>query len=131
MQFAGRYTTLVLLVLAWSCQTLGFSQPVDSLQMLATLTAPQTPRTNADRVKTDRRDALKLARRARAGELTAIHVPDALDEAVRDLVRARGTRPKWKREILRRRGVAVNKCSGFVRPPPRAHSEVSSSDSLA
>ena len=89
-----------------------------------------TPRTNADRVKTDRRDALKLARRARAGELTAIHVPDALDEAVRDLVRARGTRPKWKREILQRRGVAVIQHSAFVRLPPRAHSEVSSSDSL-
>jgi len=48
-----------------------------------------TPRSNADRVKTDRRDALKLARLARAGELTPIHVPDAQDEAMRDLVRAR------------------------------------------
>ena len=48
-----------------------------------------TPRSNADRVKTDRRDSLKLARLARAGELTAIHVPDAHDEAVRDLVRTR------------------------------------------
>lgn len=33
---AGRYTTVVLLVLAWSCQSLGHSQPVDSLQMLWT-----------------------------------------------------------------------------------------------
>ena len=48
-----------------------------------------TPRSNADRVKTDRRDCLKLARLARAGELTPIHVPDARDEAMRDLVRAR------------------------------------------
>ena len=48
-----------------------------------------TPRSNADRVKTDRRDALRLARLARAGELTPIHVPDAEDEAMRDLVRAR------------------------------------------
>jgi transposase len=48
-----------------------------------------TPRSNADRVKTDRRDCLKLARLARAGELTPIHVPDEADEAVRDLVRAR------------------------------------------
>ena len=47
-----------------------------------------TPRSNADRVKTDRRDCLKLARLARAG-VTPIHVPDAADEAMRDLVRAR------------------------------------------
>ena len=48
-----------------------------------------TPRSNAARVKTDRRDALKLCRLARAGELTPIHVPDVADEAMRDLVRAR------------------------------------------
>jgi transposase len=48
-----------------------------------------TPRNAADRVKTDRRDAMKLARLARAGELAPIYVPDALDEAMRDLVRAR------------------------------------------
>src|SRR5438270_5009159 len=48
-----------------------------------------TPRNAADRVKTDRRDAMKLARLARAGELTPIYVPDALDEAMRDLVRTR------------------------------------------
>jgi transposase len=48
-----------------------------------------TPKKPAERIKTDRRDAVKLARLARAGELTAIHVPDQRDEAVRDLVRAR------------------------------------------
>jgi transposase len=42
-----------------------------------------------DRVKTDRRDASKLARLFRAGELTTITVPSAEQEAVRDLVRAR------------------------------------------
>src|SRR5207249_5946242 len=42
-----------------------------------------------DRVKTDRRDTLKLARNYRAGELTAVWVPDADHEALRDLVRAR------------------------------------------
>lgn len=42
-----------------------------------------------DRVKTDRRDAEKLARSYRAGELTAVWVPDAAHEALRDLVRAR------------------------------------------
>jgi transposase len=48
-----------------------------------------TPRNAADRIKTDRRDAMKLARLARAGELEPIYVPDAADEAMRDLVRAR------------------------------------------
>lgn len=41
------------------------------------------------RVKTDRRDALMLARQLRAGDLTAIVVPDERDEAIRDLSRAR------------------------------------------
>jgi transposase len=49
----------------------------------------KTPRRAGDRVKTDRRDCLALARLARAGELTPIYVPDALDEAMRDLVRTR------------------------------------------
>lgn len=42
-----------------------------------------------DRVKTDRRDALKLARLFRSGELTPVWVPNAAHEALRDLVRAR------------------------------------------
>jgi transposase len=42
-----------------------------------------------DRVKTDRRDALKLARSYRAGDLTPVWVPDPAHEALRDLVRAR------------------------------------------
>jgi transposase len=40
-------------------------------------------------VKTDRRDAEKLARSYRSGDLTAVWVPDAGSEALRDLVRAR------------------------------------------
>jgi len=47
------------------------------------------PTKAGDRVKTDRRDAEKLARCFRAGELTAVWVPDAAHEALRDLVRAR------------------------------------------
>ena len=42
-----------------------------------------------DRIKTDRRDALKLARSYRSGDLTPVWVPDAEHEALRDLVRAR------------------------------------------
>lgn len=44
-----------------------------------------------DRVKTDRRDAVMLAKLHRADELTAVWVPDAAHEAMRDLVRARAT----------------------------------------
>jgi transposase len=49
----------------------------------------KTPQEKGLRQKTDRRDALLLARLHRAGELSAIHVPDAVDESVRDLTRAR------------------------------------------
>jgi len=47
------------------------------------------PRRPGDRLKNDRRDALTLARLFRAGELTSVKVPDADDEAMRDLTRAR------------------------------------------
>jgi transposase len=47
------------------------------------------PKRSGDRVKTDRRDGEALARLHRAGELTAIYIPTADDEALRDLVRAR------------------------------------------
>lgn len=49
----------------------------------------KTPRASGDRFKTDRRDALALARFLRSGDLTAVHVPDEQTEALRDLVRAR------------------------------------------
>ena len=53
--------------------------------------APSTPRRPGDRVKTNRRDALKLAKLLRAQELTEVWVPDAAHEALRDVVRARTT----------------------------------------
>src|SRR5262249_19030827 len=46
-------------------------------------------RRGGERVKTNRRDAVTLARLFRAGELTGVWVPDSLHEAVRDLVRGR------------------------------------------
>ncbi|WP_035697269.1 IS110 family transposase [Bradyrhizobium liaoningense] len=49
------------------------------------------PMKAGDRVKTDRRDAAMLAKLHRSGELTAVWVPDAAHEAMRDLVRARAT----------------------------------------
>ena len=48
------------------------------------------PRKPGDRVKTNRRDALSLAKQLRAGDLTAVWVPDPRHEAMRELTRARG-----------------------------------------
>ena len=56
------------------------------------------PKKAGERVKTDRRDALKLARWLRAGELTAVWVPDAEQEAMRDLTRARGDMKSQERK---------------------------------
>ena len=49
----------------------------------------RTPRGSADRIKTDRRDASRLARFARSGDLAPISVPDQGSEAMRELIRAR------------------------------------------
>jgi transposase len=59
-----------------------------------------TPRRSGERVKTNRRDASKLAKLYRAGELTLITVPDATHEGLRDLVRARRA---VQRDVLRAR----------------------------
>ena len=60
------------------------------LQIDCVVVAPsKLPQMSGDKLKTDQRDAAKLARLHRAGELTAVHVPDAVDESVRDLCRAR------------------------------------------
>lgn len=58
------------------------------------------PKRQGDRVKTDRRDALRLAQLLRSGELTAVWVPGEEDEALRDLVRAR---QDAKEDLLRAR----------------------------
>ena len=61
-----------------------------------------TPRRVRDRIKTDRRDSLKLAGLARAGELTPIYVPDVRDEAMRDLVRTREDAVVMQRQARQR-----------------------------
>lgn len=68
-------------VLYWQLTKLGVR-----CEVVAPTLIPVKP---GDRVKTDRRDAEKLARCYRAGDLTAVWVPDAQHEALRDLVRAR------------------------------------------
>jgi transposase len=58
--------------------------------IVCTVAAPsRINRAAADRVKTDRRDAERLARLLRLGELVAVRVPEPHEEAARDLVRAR------------------------------------------
>jgi transposase len=68
-----------------------------------------------DRVKTDRRDAMMLAKLHRAGELTAIWVPDHAHEAMRDLVRARAT-------AVRILGKARQHLQGFLLRHERVYS---------
>lgn len=58
------------------------------------------PRKPGDRIKTDRRDANNLARHHRAGELSAVWIPDRAHEAMRDLVRARLTAVRSLRHQL-------------------------------
>jgi transposase len=55
-------------------------------QVVAPSLIPKKP---GDKVKTDRRDAVELARRLRSGDLTRVYVPTIDDEAIRDLCRAR------------------------------------------
>jgi transposase len=62
------------------------------------LVAPSlVPMKAGDRVKTDRRDAAKLARFLRSGDLTEVYVPDAATEAMRDLERARDAAKRAER----------------------------------
>ena len=68
----------------------GLHRLVTGLGHACTVVAPSLiPRKPGDRVKTNRRDAVALARLLRAGELTPVWVPDEGHEALRDLVRAR------------------------------------------
>src|SRR5580693_4581266 len=65
------------------------------------------PRKPGDRIKTDRRDAINLAKLHRAGELTPVWVPDPAHEAIRDLVRARQAAVRTLRQ-------ARQQLSGFL-----------------
>lgn len=62
------------------------------------------PTQSGDRVKTDRRDARKLARLLRAGELSGIHIPSVEDEVIRDVCRGRtdavDERSRTKKQLL-------------------------------
>ena len=83
-------------VLYWQLTQLGVTCEVIAPSLV--------PTKAGDRVKTDRRDAAKLARCHRAGELTAVWVPDAAHEALRDLVRAREAAKKDQLKARHRLG---------------------------
>lgn len=64
------------------------------------------PKSN-DRIKTDRRDAKKMARLLRSGDLTFVHIPSPLDEVIRDVSRART-------DIVNARKQAKQQLGGFL-----------------
>lgn len=83
-------------VLYWQLTQLGVQ-----CEVIAPTLIPRKP---GDKVKTDRRDAVKLARCYRAGDLTPCWVPDAAHEALRDLIRAREAARKDQQRARRRLG---------------------------
>src|SRR3989454_2873645 len=69
----------------------GLYRQIEGLDHACIVVAPSLiPKKPGDRVKTNRRDAVNLVKLLRAGELTAVWVPDPRHEAMRDLTRARG-----------------------------------------
>ena len=82
----------VRLVAAYEAGPTGYAlhRQLSALGVECMVVAPSLiPSRPGDRVKTDSRDALKLARLLRSGDLTAVWVPDEAHEALRNLVRAR------------------------------------------
>jgi transposase len=74
----------VLIAAGWACDVIAPSL---------------VPKKSGQRIKTDRRDAAKLAQNHRAGELVAVVIPDERTEAIRDLERARGAAKKSERVV--------------------------------
>ncbi|MCA1675214.1 MAG: IS110 family transposase, partial [Actinobacteria bacterium] len=97
----------------WACYEAGptgygLQRQLSSMRVRCDVVAPSlVPKGSGDRVKTDRRDARRLAGLHRAGELTAIAVPTPVQEAVRDLCRTRGD---MVGDLTRAR----NRLSGFL-----------------
>jgi transposase len=81
----------------------GLHRQLLDLGQVCQVVAPSLiPKKPGDRVKTDRRDSLNLARLHRAGELTAVWVPDGAQEALRDLTRAREDMKHLQRQAKQR-----------------------------
>jgi transposase len=88
-KLAGKYAALTFCYEAGPTGY-GLYRQIKSLGHACLVVAPSLiPRKAGDRVKTNRRDALNLVKLLRAGELTAVWVPEARHEAMRDLTRGR------------------------------------------
>lgn len=88
-KLAGKYRRLIFCYEAGPTGY-GLHRLIKGLGHDCVVVAPSLiPKKAGDRVKTNRRDALSLAKLLRAGELTAVWVPDACHEAMRDLSRTR------------------------------------------
>ena len=86
----------------------GIQRQLTALEHECIVVAPSLiPRRPGERIKTDRRDAINLAKLHRAGELTPVWVPDEAHEAIRDLVRARQAAVRTLRQ-------ARQQLSGFL-----------------
>jgi len=88
-KLGGRHPRMHFVYEAGPCGY-GLHRQITATQHHCEVVSPaQTPRKPGDRIKTDRRDAIILARLSRAGELTSVWVPDTIHEAMRDLIRLR------------------------------------------
>ncbi|MGG1572395.1 IS110 family transposase [Fictibacillus sp. NRS-1165] len=88
-----------------------------SMDIACEVTAPSLiPHKPGERVKTDRRDAIRLAQLYRAGELTSVHVPTEEDEALRDLVRVR---EDAKEDTLRAKQRLISFLTRYDQRPPK------------
>lgn len=73
----------------------GLARYLNDIGICCVVVAPSLiPQRAGERIKTDRRDAVKLAHFLRSGDLVEIHIPEAQNEAMRDLERARGDAKK-------------------------------------
>lgn len=118
----------VRLIAAYEAGATGYAlhRQLTALGVECLVVAPSLiPKRPGDRVKTDRRDALKLCRLLRSGDLTAVWVPDEEHEALRDLVRARSDAKQDEvramhrlSKLLLRRGIVPPPAT---RPWTRAH----------
>lgn len=86
-------------------------------QVVAPSKIPQQP---GDRIKTDRRDAAKLARALRSGDLTPVWVPDTEQEAMRDLTRARDDIKAQQRKARQQLNAFVLR-HGYHWPSPKSN----------
>jgi transposase len=101
-RLGGRHGKLHFVYEAGPCGY-GLYRQINAAGHVCEVVSPaHTPRRAGDRVKTDRRDALVLARLSRAGELASVWVPDEAHEAMRDLTRAREAAVKDVRKLRQR-----------------------------